>query len=95
MAFDASLEKTVDMSLGKMNQQLEFLRKKVLKTAKQRDAIITQQLSKAMHNLYPNNHLQERVFNITPLLLKYGYGLMEQLYQAIDIDSYDHQIIKL
>ena len=95
MAFDASLEKTVDMSLGKMNQQLEFLRKKVLKTAKQRDAIITQQLSKAMHNLYPNNHLQERVFNITPLLMKYGYGLMEQLYQAIDIDSYDHQIIKL
>lgn len=95
IAFDASLEKTVDMSLGKMNQQLEFLKKKVLKVAKQREAIITQQLSKAIHNLYPNNHLQERVFNITPLLIKYGYGLMDQIYHAIDIDSHDHQIIKL
>ena len=95
MAFDPGLEKTVDMSLGKMNQQLEFLKKKVLKAAKQRDAIITRQLSKAIHNLYPNNHLQERVFNIMPFLIKYGYALIDQLYNAIDIDSYDHQIIRL
>ncbi len=95
IAFDPGLEKTVDMSLGKINQQIEFLHKKILKAAKQRDAIITQQLSKAIHNLYPNNHLQERVFNITPFLIKYGFALMDQLYNAIDIDSHDHQIVRL
>ena len=83
------------MSLGKIDQQIEFLKQKILKAAKQRDTIITLQLNKAIHSLYPNNHLQERVLNIMPLLFKYGYTLADRIYDAIDIDSYDHQIIKL
>ena len=55
-----------------MNQQWNFLEKKILRAAKKRNEIAVQQLRKAVDNLYPNRSLQERVFNIVPVSMKYG-----------------------
>ena len=51
------------------------------------------QLHKAADNLYPNQRLQERVFNIVPYLIKYGYAFLEKLDQAVDIGEHDHQVV--
>jgi uncharacterized protein YllA (UPF0747 family) len=95
LAFDSGLAESVDLAKGKMNQQLNFLEKKVRQAATKRNDIAVQQLHKAVDNLFPNRHLQERVFNIVPYLIKYGAAFIDQLDQAIAIDIVDHQYLVL
>ena len=40
----------------------------------------------------PNRHLQERYFNVTPFLMKYGLSWLEELYKAVDLTHFDHQV---
>lgn len=93
LAFDSGLAESIDLAKGKMNQQLNFLEKKVRQAATKRNEIAVQQLHKAVDNLFPNQRLQERVFNIVPYLIKYGAAFMDQLDQAIDIEVADHQFL--
>jgi bacillithiol biosynthesis cysteine-adding enzyme BshC len=95
MAFDPALNKSVDLASKRMNRQMRFLEEKILRAAKKRNETITQQLQKAKNNLYPTNRLQERVFNIVPFLIKYGYEFLDKLYETIDLEDYDHQVIRL
>jgi bacillithiol biosynthesis cysteine-adding enzyme BshC len=95
MAFDPSLEKSADLASRRAAQQLKFLEKKILRAAKKHNQTITHQLQKVKNNLYPDERLQERVFNIVPFLMKYDYGFLYKLYQEIDLENYDHQVIKL
>ncbi len=95
MAFEPTLKKSADLALGRMNQQLRFLEKKIMQATKKRNSVVIGQLYRAKNSLYPLNHLQERAFNIVPYLIKYSYALMDRLYQAIDIANHEHQIIKL
>ena len=93
LAFDPGLTESADLAKGKMNQQLDFIQKKVRQAARKRNDIAVQQLHKAVDNLFPNQRLQERVFNIVPYLIKYGAPFIDQLDQAIDIDVTDHQFL--
>jgi bacillithiol biosynthesis cysteine-adding enzyme BshC len=95
LAFDSGLAESVELAKGKMNQQLNFLEKKARQAATKRNDIAVRQLHKAVDNLFPNRHFQERVFNIVPYLIKYGAAFMDKLDQAIDIDIVDHQFLAL
>ena len=89
------MKESADLARGKMNQQLDFLEKKILQAAKKQNEIAVRQIRKAADYLYPNGHLQERVFNIVPYLLKYGPAFMDKLDPAIDLDEHDHQILTM
>lgn len=93
LAFDPGLAGSVDRAKGKMNKQLDFLQKKVQQAARKRNDIAVQQLQKAVDNLYPNQRLQERVFNIVPYLIKYGAEFVDQLDRAIELERTDHQFL--
>ena len=93
MAFEPALKDSLDQAKGKMSQQWKFMEKKILQAARKRNETAIQQLDKAVLNLFPNQHLQERVFNVVPYLIKYGYALMDKLDRAIPIDEHDHQLI--
>jgi len=95
LAFEPTLEKSVDLTIRKIHHQISLLEKKILKASKKQNTIMTQRIRLAKCSLYPNQRLQERVFNITPFLIKYGFTLMERLYQAVDIKHHDHQLFKL
>ena len=95
LAIEPTLGDSVDLAKGRMNQQLEYLEKKSLQAAKKRNETANQQLRKAVLNLYPRQHLQERVFNIVPYLIKYGYACMDELDKAVDIEEYGHQILSV
>ena len=94
-AFEPTLKETAHLARGKMAQQLQFLEKKIVRAVKKRNDIAVGQIRKAGDHLYPNGHLQERVFNIVPYLLKYGPAFVDKLDEAINIDEYDHQIITI
>lgn len=95
VSIDPDLESSADLTLEKINQQFKYLEKKILKAAKKQNEILIQQLHKVKNNLYPTNHLQERVLNIVPYLIKYGYPFIDKLYKTIDINNQNHQIIEL
>jgi bacillithiol biosynthesis cysteine-adding enzyme BshC len=93
LAFDPGLAGSADLAKGKMNQQLDFLQKKVRQAARKRSDIAVQQIRKAADSLWPHQRLQERVFNIVPYLIRYGASFVDQLDRAIDIDRTDHQFL--
>ncbi len=95
VSIDPDLESSADLTLEKINQQFNYLEKKILKASKKKNEILIQQLQKVKNNLYPANHLQERVLNIVPYLIKYGYPFIDQLYKTMDINDQNHQIMKL
>ncbi len=80
---------------GRILGQIEVLEKKVLQAFKKRNDVVRQQLYKAGHALYPNHALQERELNIVPYLFKHGFGFIDQLYEAIDVSSFEHQIVRV
>jgi bacillithiol biosynthesis cysteine-adding enzyme BshC len=94
-AFEPTLKESAALAQGKMKHHLKFLEKKVLQAATKQNEIAVQQIRKAADQLYPNGHLQERVFNIAPYLMKYGPSFIDTLDAAIDLDAHDHQILTL
>ena len=92
---DPTLGDFVKNSRGRILGQIDGIEKKVLQAYKKRNDVLRKQLYKASHSLYPNNQLQERQLNIVPYLFKHGFGFIDQLYEAMDISSFDHQIIQL
>jgi uncharacterized protein YllA (UPF0747 family) len=95
LTFEPTLGKSVDLTIKKIRHQISLLEKKILKASKKQNTIITQRIHLAKNSLYPNQRLQERLFNITPFLIRYGFTLMDRLYQAVDIKHHDHQLFKL
>jgi bacillithiol biosynthesis cysteine-adding enzyme BshC len=94
-SFEPTLKETAQLSRGRMVQQLRYLEKKIVQAAKKQNDIAVGQIRKAGDHLYPNGHLQERVLNIVPFLLKYGPLFVDKLDEAIDLDVHDHQILTL
>lgn len=94
-AFEPTLEKTIDLTVRKTRYFMNQLEEKILKASKKRNAVVIQRIRLAKNSLYPKSQLQERVFNITPFLIKYGFAFMDRLYKAVDIDHHEHHILKL
>lgn len=93
--FDASLISNIEQSRSKMQQQLDFIEKKLMQALKKRNETVVQQIQKSALQLYPGQHLQERMLNIVPYLIKYGPDFVRRLKASMDITSFDHQIVNL
>jgi len=93
ITFEPTLKGSLDLARSKVDQQWKFVEKKIRQAAAKRNETAGRQLRKAVDNLYPNQHLQERVFNIVPYLIKYGYAFLEKLDQTVDIGEHDHQVM--
>ena len=93
MAMDGSLGQSADGVHRKIQHQMKGLENKVVRAAKKSQDIVGRKLTKLENRLYPNRHLQERVFNVTPFLMKYGFSWLEQLYRAVDLTHFDHQVV--
>ncbi|MGB2908904.1 MAG: bacillithiol biosynthesis cysteine-adding enzyme BshC [Candidatus Aminicenantaceae bacterium] len=94
-ALDPTLEKSVEASLGRVDRELKSLEKKALQALMKRSSIAADQVNKAKNCLFPRDRPQERVFNVTPFLIKYGYALVDKLYKAIDMDDCEYQILQV
>jgi len=94
-AMDGSLGQTADGVHRNIQHQLNLLEGKVIQAAKRKQKIVGRKLTKLENNLYPNRHLQERVLNVTPSLMKYGFSWLDELYEAVDLTHFDHQVFNL
>ncbi len=94
-AFEPTLEELAGKTLANMKIPLGLLEKKVRDEAGKRDEVVRRQLRAAADHLYPCGGLQERVFNIVPFLIKYGFPFVGRLADAVALDDFGHQIVNL
>ncbi|HZH33960.1 MAG TPA: bacillithiol biosynthesis cysteine-adding enzyme BshC [Pyrinomonadaceae bacterium] len=74
---------------------INALRKKFHRAELQKNEIARSRFETAFNSLYPDNNLQERTLNITSLLARHGDNLIDWLFEAIDADSKEHQVLFL
>jgi bacillithiol biosynthesis cysteine-adding enzyme BshC len=92
-AFDPTLAKAAGNSARKIRYQLSKVQAKTGREAMRRSDRATHDAASLYHLLCPERHLQERLYSILPFLAKHGLGLIDEIYQAIQLDCPDHRLM--
>ncbi len=71
---------------------IQRLRATFVKNLSQRDEAARNQIERAFAILYPNKGLQEREINVSYFLARYGYDLLDRIYEALQVDQPEHVI---
>lgn len=79
----------------KINWHLEALRKKFHLAEIRKNEIVKRRIDNLFTALYPNDALQERTLNVVTFLNLFGANFIDWIYQAIDSDEKNHQILYL
>jgi bacillithiol synthase len=93
--FDPTLAQALDRSSGKIRYQLDRIERKAGRESMRRDTRAAEDAAYLYQLVYPERHLQERLYSILPFLAKHGLELLDQLYEAIQPDCVDHRLLYL
>ncbi len=89
--FDITLAAALETSRRKIEYQIGKIARKTASEIMNKDQQ-AQRDAQALHGLvFPEKHLQERLYSIVPLIAKFGPGLIAEIYDAIRIECPDHQ----
>lgn len=91
-SFDPSLESAARKTSAKVLYQLEKLAAKTARETLRRDERASQDACYLMNLVYPNKHLQERLYSILPFLAKHGLDLPHQLLGQVQLSCSDHMV---
>jgi uncharacterized protein YllA (UPF0747 family) len=92
-AFDPTLAKAAGNSARKIRHQLSKIRAKTGRETMRRSDRAMRDAASLYGLMYPERHLQERLYSIVPLLAKHGLELIGQIYEAIQLDCLDHRMM--
>jgi bacillithiol biosynthesis cysteine-adding enzyme BshC len=93
VSFDATLAAATDKSRAKMLYQLSKIERKTAREALKRNQRAGEEASYMSGLIFPEKHLQERLYSILPFVAKHGLGLMDTLYEHIHLDCPDHKVL--
>lgn len=94
-AIDPTLSDALETGRRKINYQLEGLRTRFHRAQMARDEAAQRQIKRALDQLFPEKDLQERHINITSLLARHGRYVIDWIFNAINLESTEHQIVYL
>jgi bacillithiol biosynthesis cysteine-adding enzyme BshC len=92
---DPTLADALEKGRRKINYQIDGLRTRFNRAQVGRDEAVHRQIERAFDLLYPGKGLQERHINITSLLARHGRYVVEWIYNAIELESNDHEVVYL
>jgi bacillithiol synthase len=90
--FDASLAAALATSRRKIVYQIGKMERKIGRETMARDARVARDASFLSELVYPHRHLQERLYAILPFLAQHGLGLIDDLYECLNLGCPDHQL---
>jgi bacillithiol biosynthesis cysteine-adding enzyme BshC len=93
--FDATLAAALQTSGRKIDYQIAKLRGKFRRAQLARDEAAHRQLQRAVSALYPEKSLQERHINIASFYARHGRYFVDWIYDAVDLNSNEHQLVYL
>jgi bacillithiol synthase len=91
--FDPTLAKALGNSERKIRHQISRIAGKVGRESMRRDAQAAHDASSLYGLIYPERHLQERLYGIVPFLAKHGLDLVDHIYKSIELDCPDHRLM--
>jgi len=94
-ALDPTLAAALDKSTLKIRYQIEKNRGKAARAALRRESQAEAGAQHLTGLLYPERHLQERLYSFLPFLAKHGLDTVATIGELASPDSYDHQILTL
>jgi bacillithiol synthase len=80
-----------DKILGTVNE----LKSKAEKAQQKKYEVTLRQIDRAAVNLFPNSNLQEREINFIYFANKYGEDFLKKIFNELQINKFEHQIIKI
>jgi bacillithiol biosynthesis cysteine-adding enzyme BshC len=92
-AFDINLAKLTRKSRRKIEYQLSKIEKKTAREILSRESRAAAHVRYLYGLIYPQRHLQERLFSILPFLAKHGFELMDKIYDNVRLDCPDHRLL--
>jgi bacillithiol synthase len=92
---DPTLADALEKGRRKINYQIEGLRTRFNRAHVARDQAVNRQLEHAFELLYPDKTLQERKLNVTSFLARHGHYFIDWLFDAIDLETNQHEVVYL
>ena len=92
---DSTLLDTAKSAQESMAHQIDRLQARVSRAESLRNEVITRHADALSHSLFPGKSLQEREVAGVSFAARYGRELLANLYQQIQPDCHDHQVIEL
>jgi len=94
-SLDRTLVDAADTAGSKMQYQLDRLYQQAARAESQKSELVTRHADTLSQALYPEKGLQERTFAAAYFVARYGRDLLHQLYESIQPDCHDHQILEV
>jgi bacillithiol biosynthesis cysteine-adding enzyme BshC len=94
-AVDPTMAEALKGGREKILYQLTHLHTRFLHNRAKRDETTKQQIERLFAVLYPNKNLQEREINFAYFLARYGYELIDRLYDEVEVGARDHKLVYL
>lgn len=91
--FDITLANALDTSRRKIDYQVDKISRKTATQIMARDQQAVRDARSLNGLVFPEKHLQERLYSIIPFIAKFGPGLVDELYGAVRIECPDHQFV--
>jgi uncharacterized protein YllA (UPF0747 family) len=92
---DRTLVDAAETARSKMQYQLERLQTQAARAEAQKGELVSRHAETLSQALYPDKGLQERSIGAMYFVARYGRDLLNQLYDAVQPDCHDHQILEL
>jgi uncharacterized protein YllA (UPF0747 family) len=93
VGFDPTLARALERCERKIRYQLTKVERKAGREALRRDARAESDAASLYGLIYPERHLQERLYSILPFLAKHGLELIDRLYETLQLDCPDHRLV--
>ena len=91
--FDPTLAKAAEKGRRKMEYQVQKIERKVARRILERDEMAGRNAASLNGLVYPHKHLQERLYSILPLLAEHGLDFVASMYDHVQLDCPDHQLV--
>jgi bacillithiol synthase len=92
---DRTLVDAAETARSKMHYQLERLYTQSARAELQKGDLVSRHAETLSRALYPHKGLQERTVGGIYFVARYGRDFLDQLYDGIQTDCHDHQILEL
>ena len=93
------LDKTIADSSNRYRDKIlgtvSELKSKAEKAQQKKYEVTLRQIDRAAVNLFPNSNLQEREINFVYFANKYGEDFLMKIFDELQINKFEHQVIKL
>jgi bacillithiol biosynthesis cysteine-adding enzyme BshC len=92
---DPTLQGTVDKTTDHLQETVRKLREKADEAMKHKMETEVNQIEKVLNNLFPQGIFQERILNLIQYQVKYGPQFLRELYNSVDVEQNQHQLVFL